>query len=217
MPFGLRNIYISGLPSIELLFIQQLHGGLGIPLRGVGNLQPGKRSMEEKTQLLASLFDKKTVEVLRRLMLKQNNFYIRDLSKETGVPLATTFRIIQKLTGLGLVQKKEVEKFVFYSINKEAPIYNEVYTLVFGTTNDPMELFKKSLRERYSGAFTAYQDKDKKIFIVSDLLKENEVADLAAFVYQKTEVKPNYILVTREFFQKMQDMSLIQKEKLEVI
>ena len=172
--------------------------------------------MEEKTQLLASLFDKKTVEVLKRLMVKPGNFYIRDLSKESGVPLATTFRIIQKLTLLKLVQKKEMDKFVFYSVNKEAPIYNEVHSLVFGTTSDPIELFKKSLHERYSGAFTAYQDKDKKIFVVSDLLKETEVAELATFVYQKTEVKPNYIMITREFFQKMQDMGLIQKDKLQI-
>jgi hypothetical protein len=47
-------------------------------------------------------------------------------------------------------------------------------------------------------------------------LKEAEVADLAAFVYQKTEVKPNYIMITREFFQKMQDMGLIQKDKLQI-
>ena len=171
----------------------------------------------EKTQLLSSLFDHKTVDVLRKLLLKSNNFYIRDVSKETGVPLATTFRIIQKLTALGLVQKKEMDKFVFYSVNKEASIYHEVHTLVFGTTNDPIELFKKTMKERYSGAFTAYQDKDKKIFIISDMLKEPEVIEMANHVYLKTEVKPNYILVTREFFQKMQDMGLIQKDKLQVI
>ncbi|MEM2874000.1 MAG: winged helix-turn-helix domain-containing protein [Candidatus Nanoarchaeia archaeon] len=171
----------------------------------------------EKAQLLANLFDRKTVEILKKLLLKTGNFYIRDLSKETGVPLATTFRIIQKLTTLNLVQKKEMDKFVFYSVNKEAPIYNEVQNLVFGTTNDPIELFKKALRERYGGSFTAYQDKDKKIFVVSDILKEAEVSDIANFVQQKTEIKPNYILITRDFFQKMQEMGLIQRDKLQVI
>ena len=171
---------------------------------------------EDKTQLLASLFDKKTVEVLRKLLPKSGNFYIRDLSKETGVPLSTTFRIIQKLTSLGLVQKKEMDKFVFYSVNKEATIYHDVHALVFGSTSDPIELFKKSLKERFSGAYSAYQDKDKKVFIVSDILKEPEVGDMAGFIFQKTQVKPNYILITRDFFQKMQEMGLIQREKLQV-
>ncbi|MGB9675381.1 MAG: winged helix-turn-helix domain-containing protein [Candidatus Nanoarchaeia archaeon] len=172
--------------------------------------------MEEKTALLANLFDKKTVDILRVLLLKSSNFYIRDLAKETGVPLATTFRIVQKLVGLGLVQKKEFEKFVFYSVNKEAPIYHEVHNLIFGTPSDPLELFKKTLKERYGGAYTAYQDKDKKLFIISDILKEQDVSEIAQFVFNKTEVKPNYILVTRDFFQKMQEMGLIQKDKLQL-
>lgn len=171
----------------------------------------------EKTQLLASLFDKKTVEVLRKLLMKTGNFYIRDLSKETGVPLSTTFRIIQKLASLGLVKKNEMDKFVFYSINKDVPIYHDVHALVFGSSSDPIELFKKSLKERFSGTFSAFQDKDKKVFIVSDILKDVEVNEMASFVHQKTEVKPNYILITRDFFQKMQEMGLIQREKLQAI
>src|SRR3990170_250012 len=124
----------------------------------------------EKTQLLSSLFDRKTVEVLRKLLLKSGNFYIRDLSKETGVPLATTFRIIQKLVPLGLVQKNEVDKFVFYSVKRNSNVYNDIHALVFGTSNDPIELFKTTLKERYAGGYSAYQDKDNKIFIISDLL-----------------------------------------------
>jgi predicted transcriptional regulator len=171
----------------------------------------------DKTQLLSSLFDKKTVDVLRKLLLKSGNFYIRDLSKETGVPLATTFRIIQKLASIGLVQKQEVDKFVFHSVNKNAEIYREIHNLVFGTSNDPIELFKTTLKERFGGAYSAYQDRDKKIFIVSDILKDAQVNELASFIYQRTEVKPNYILVTRDFFQRMQEMGLLQKEKLQVI
>jgi uncharacterized membrane protein len=170
--------------------------------------------MEDKTGLLSSLFDKKTVEVLKKLLLKQGNFYIRDLSKETGVPLATTYRIVQKLVGLGVVEKKEVDKFVFYSVKKDSPVYHDVHTLVFGTSADPLELFKLTLKERHNGAFSAYKDKDGKIFIVSDLIKEADVAEIANYVFNKTQTKPNYIVVSRDFFQKMQDMNLINKEKL---
>ena len=168
----------------------------------------------DKSGLLSNLFDKKTVEVLKKLLLKQGNFYIRDLSKETGVPLATTYRIIQKLLGLGIVEKKEMDKFVFYSVKKDSPVYHDVHSLVFGTSADPIELFKLTLKERHSGAFSSYKDKDGKIFIVSDLIKEAEVAEIAAYVFGKTQTKPNYIVTTRDFFQKMQDMGLVSKDKL---
>ena len=170
----------------------------------------------DKSGLLSNLFDKKTVEVLKKLLLKQGNFYIRDLSKETGVPLATTYRIIQKLVGLGIVEKKDMDKFVFYSVKKDSPVYHDVHALVFGTSADPIELFKLTLRERHSGAFSAYKDKDGKIFIVSDLIKEADVAEIAAYVFGKTQTKPNYIVTTRDFFQKMQDMGLVSKDKLSI-
>jgi len=170
----------------------------------------------DKSGLLSNLFDKKTVEVLKKLLLKQKNFYIRDLSKETGVPLATTYRIIQKLVSLGLVEKNEMDKFVFYSVKKDSPVYQDVHTLVFGTSADPLELFRLTIKERHSGAFSAYKDKDGKIFIVSDLIKEAEVAEIAAYVFGKTQTKPNYIVTTRDFFQKMQDMGLVSKDKLTI-
>lgn len=170
----------------------------------------------DKSGLLSNLFDKKTVEVLKKLLLKQGNFYIRDLSKETGVPLATTYRIVQKLTSLGIVEKKEMDKFVFYSVKKDSPTYHEVHTLVFGTSSDPIELFKLTMKERHAGAFSAYKDKDGKIFIVSDLIKEADVAEIASYVFGKTQIKPNYIVTTRDFFQKMQDMNLVSKDKLTI-
>jgi len=175
--------------------------------------------MEEKSLLLAQLFDRKTIEVLKKLLLKKDIFYLRDLSRETSVSLATTFRIVQKLFSLGLVSKDHQDKFTFYRINRESQIYKEIYALVLGSTPDPIDLFKQQLKDKYFGLFQAFvtKDKDRRIFIVSEHVSQPDADTIAAVVHDTTGSKPNYIVVTPAFFDQMQSIGLITKDKLSVL
>jgi predicted transcriptional regulator len=175
--------------------------------------------MEEKSVLLAQLFDHKTIEILKKLLLKKDIFYLRDLSRETSVSLATTFRIIQKLLGLGLVSKDHQDKFTFYRINRESQVYKEIYALVLGSTPDPIDLFKQLLKEKFVGLFQAYvtKDKDRKIFVVSEHISQTDADTLAQTVQATTGTKPNYMVITPTFFEQMQTIGLITKDKLSVL
>ena len=175
--------------------------------------------MEEKSVLLAQLFDHKTIEILKKLLLKKDIFYLRDLSRETSVSLATTFRIIQKLLGLGLVSKDHQDKFTFYRINRESQVYKEIYALVLGSTPDPIDLFKQLLKEKFVGLFQAYvtKDKDRKIFVVSEHISQTDADTIAQTVQATTSAKPNYMVITPAFFEQMQTIGLITKDKLSVL
>ncbi len=70
----------------------------------------------DQQQLLATIFDKKTVAILQNLLKKKDEFYLRDLSRESKVSLATTYRIVSKLAELGLVHKNKKEKTTEYKI-----------------------------------------------------------------------------------------------------
>ena len=50
-----------------------------------------------RIDLMSKIFDIKTVKVIEILLKKRGRFYLRDLSRESGVSLATTYRIVQKL------------------------------------------------------------------------------------------------------------------------
>lgn len=175
--------------------------------------------MDEKSSLLANLFDKKTVEVLKKLLMKKDIFYLRDLSRETSVPLATTFRIVQKLVAIGLVGREHQDKFTWYKLNRDSAVFKEISELVFGTTPDPVETFKSVLKEKFNGFFHAYvtKDKDKKVFIVSEIIKSQEVDELSVKVVETAGSKPNYMVVTPALFEQMQNIGLISKEKLGVL
>ncbi len=172
--------------------------------------------MDEKSSLLSNLFDKKTVEILKKLLAKKDIFYLRDLSRETGVPLATTFRIVQKLVGMGLVGRERQDKFTWYKLNRDAPVFTEISELIMGATPDPLAIFKSVLQEKFNSFFHAYvtKDKDKKVFVVSEIVKPGEVDELIGKVVETSGSKPNYMVVTPAFFEQMQAMGLVSKEKL---
>ena len=174
---------------------------------------------DARSKLLANLFDKKTIEVLKKLLLKKDVFYIRDLSRETLVSLATTFRIVQKLVGLGLVTKDVQDKFTWYKLQRDSDIYKEIYALVMGATPDPIDMLKQQLKEKFAAAFNAFmtKDKDKKIFIVSDIVKQADVDEIANKIHEVAGSKPNYMVITPQFFDQMQTIGLISKEKLSVL
>jgi len=175
--------------------------------------------MEEKSGLLSNLFDKKTVEILKKLLLKKDVFYLRDLSRDTNVSLATTFRIVQKLMALGLVIKEQHDKFTFYKIQRDVPIFSELSSLVLGDMSDPVQIIKKELKDQFGPTFKIYQsrDKDKKIFVVSELVKPQTIEELSIKLQNQTGAKPSMMLVTTSFFEQMHTMGLINKEKLVIM
>jgi DNA-binding IclR family transcriptional regulator len=83
----------------------------------------------EPTQLLEELFDKKLFAVLRFFISNPNQeFYLREISLKTKVPLATTFRIINQLVKLEIVKLNQVRKTKLYSwaVNKNTKFIESV-------------------------------------------------------------------------------------------
>ncbi len=172
-----------------------------------------------RSQLLANLFDKKTIEILKKLLLKKDIFYLRDISRETSVSLATTFRIVQKLMGLGLVAKEQQDKFSWYKLLRDTEIYKEVYSLVMGSTPDPADMVKQQLREKFAAAFQAFvtKDKDRKIIVISEMVKQADADAIISSVAESTGTKLNCIVMTPAFFEQMQTIGMISKDKLSAL
>ena len=69
----------------------------------------------ENVKLLEELFDKKILKVIRFFLLnKEKEFYLQEISKQTGVAIATVFRMIGKLTELKIVEEIRIKKFKLY-------------------------------------------------------------------------------------------------------
>jgi len=170
----------------------------------------------ERVRVLSSLFDQKTVKILEKLLIKKDIFYLRELSKESGVSLATTYRIVQKLISMGLVEKTQQGKFTIYKLKRNSIIFSEIYTVVIGKKDDPLELLKTNLKENFpSQPLLIYTLKGgKKIFVISSIEAEY-IENLAKIIQDKTGTRLNLLSISSDQFSKMQDMGLIGPGKAE--
>ena len=67
--------------------------------------------------LLENLFDSKSLRVLRLFIDDKNNeFYLREISKKSNVPVTSTFRIVAKLKELKLIDQIMIKKFKLYRL-----------------------------------------------------------------------------------------------------
>jgi len=168
--------------------------------------------MAETSVLLSNLFDSKTVEVLKKLLRKDDIFYLRDISRESGISLATTYRIVKKLIPLGLVMKEQQGKFTIYKLLKNTPIYSELFNLIVGTPADPLQILRQEMDKTYKGNYDIYAMKgsDNKIVIIGDSFDKQIVNLALQKVYNDTKIQFNAMLVTKDQFDSMKAMGLIK-------
>ncbi|MFC2135664.1 hypothetical protein ACFLTH_13700 [Bacteroidota bacterium] len=73
----------------------------------------------EKKELLEKLFDEKKLQIMQFFFSNpEEDFYIREVSKKTKIPVATTFRIIYSLKELEIIKEFKIKKFKVYRLNK---------------------------------------------------------------------------------------------------
>ncbi|MFC1800425.1 helix-turn-helix domain-containing protein [Nanoarchaeota archaeon] len=70
-----------------------------------------------QADILEQLFDGKILSILRVFYRDPGQqLYLREISKKTHVPVASTFRIIQKLVKLNIITQHVIKKFKLYNL-----------------------------------------------------------------------------------------------------
>jgi len=66
---------------------------------------------------VGELIDPKIARIIALLIKNRKDyFHLQKISQEAGVPISTTFRIINKLVNLGFIEKTNVGNFKIYKI-----------------------------------------------------------------------------------------------------
>ena len=69
----------------------------------------------EPSKILEELFDKKTLQVLRHLSSNPDKqYYLREISKAARVPIATVYRIVNRLVALEIIQIQKIKRLKLY-------------------------------------------------------------------------------------------------------
>lgn len=76
--------------------------------------------MTREREVMEALVAPSTMKILRLFINNEDQqYYLREVSKLTKVPPATTYRVLQLLVGIGILDLQAIKKFKLYSFNYE--------------------------------------------------------------------------------------------------
>ena len=172
-----------------------------------------------KGDVLSKVFDPKTIAVIYALLDKTGRFYLRDLSRESGVSLATAHRIVQKLVAVGMVRKDESDRIKFYEIDRSSDSFGILAGVLLDNVKTPAEILKDRLGTLHGSEPRIFIDREdtSKIVVVSSLIDKGNIDDITGFVKEEIGIEINPILFSNTQFIEMKKAGFVDSRKLEQV
>lgn len=166
--------------------------------------------------VLSELFDRKIIKVLNIFLEnKDKEFHLREVAKESKVPLASAFRIVSKLIELGLVEQIVIRKFKLlkWADNEKS---RKVDLIVMGRKN-PIEFFTEMVKDIEGiSALILYGTPDRdgaNILIIGNNVDSNQIKLATAKAKERFNFNITALVLNDEQFDQMNKMGLYPKTK----
>ncbi len=95
-------------------------------------------------EVLLPLLDKQKLKIVRTLVNSDEELYLRELAKKSGVPAATTFRILKQLIGADVVQQTQLKNTKFYFIERNER--SKVFFQLLKEQMNPISFFIEKIK-----------------------------------------------------------------------
>lgn len=166
--------------------------------------------------VLEKIIERKLLQLIKTLLSSnKSEFYLQELSEKSKIPVATTFRLLNKLVSLNLVKERKISRFTIYQLSNT----DEVSFLrqIFKSEIDPLGEFISALTSKYDVNSVFLQGeklKDKaNILILSHSINNEMISDLAKEIKVKYDYGINFMIVTPEQFEQMEKMGFSSQKK----
>jgi len=164
------------------------------------------------TSKMDRLFGSRTrVYLLSKVMMNPDkSFYIRELSKELGIPYGMLYREEKILVSLGIVKEEKKGKVTLVSVNKKLPYFAELKNLMIKTVG-LSDFLKSALSKvkqiRYALVYGSFasgeesQSSDVDLLIIGKA-NEEKILNVISQVEKEVGREINYILWSEDEFTK---------------
>ena len=172
--------------------------------------------MMENSQLLQELFDTKILAILK-LFFKYSDkqFYLLEVSKESGVSSATTFRIVNKLTELGIIKQIKITKFKLYKLNS-----NENVEFLQDFIREDIQVLKRfinDIKEIDNIEAIILHGKETSnranVLIIGNDIDPGKMKTLCTYIKEKYDFTISPLTLTKEQYEQMSQMGLYSGQK----
>jgi sugar-specific transcriptional regulator TrmB len=170
----------------------------------------------ESQKILENLFDRKILIILKLfLKRKDQQFYLKEISKQTKVPLASTYRILNKLVELEIIEKTKIKHLKIYKLSEnEKTKYLE---LVFEEKKTILDEFVEQASQ-IAGIKTIIssgrEEKDKaNLLIIGESIDNSLIRDIIVKIKEKYNFTITHLVLTEVQYQQMAAMNLYPGKK----
>lgn len=170
----------------------------------------------ENIDLLQSLFDHKVIRIINVLLQnKDKEFYLRELSKESTVSLATTYRIVQKLVELKVIKRIKVSRFKVYQIedNEHATF---LASIIKGRKKALQEFIDKAKLIKGVNVIILHGEESEtkaNILLIGEEIDPEKIKTVVNEIKDKHEFTISYFALTPVQYEQMSSIGLLQRQK----
>jgi hypothetical protein len=170
----------------------------------------------ESQKILESLFDRKVLVILKLFLKKKDNqFCLKEISKLTKVSLASTHRILIKLTDIGIIEKTRIKHLKMYKLSEnEKTKYLEA---IFEEKKTILDEFIEQINN-ISGIKTVIsygrEEKDKaNLLVIGEGIDNSMIRESIVKIKEKYNFTITHLVLTELQYQQMAAMNLYPGKK----
>lgn len=171
-----------------------------------------------KAEILTKLFDSKITAILNTLVNSPKEFYLRELAKEANVPPATTYRILQHLTKIKLVEVVKINKFKLYRLSSNE---NARYiSTIFIKKQNALDLFVNQIKgdDKIESIMLHGEPKSDKanVLIIGKIVNTENIDKEAELIRKEAGFEISFVSLDPAQYKKMTSMGLYSGKKTEL-
>lgn len=166
-----------------------------------------------KKEVLASLLDPKMVEVLKVVLNSNDELYLNEIAKKSGVSIASTFRLLQNFVNLDIVEKKVWKTSKVYSSkkNEKVAFLRDLFIEEFDGIKEFLELSTKT-KGINEVLLTKKSKNNAYLILIGDTIDELEIKEICKNIKNKG-FDINFVTLTKEKYEQMVNMGLYSGDK----
>jgi predicted transcriptional regulator len=170
----------------------------------------------ESHRILDGLFDRKILTILKLfLKKKEQQFYLKEISKQTKVPLASTHRILSKLLELGIIERTKIKHLKIYKLaDNEKTKYLDAMFEEKKTVLDEFIDQIKNIPGIKTIMSYGREEKDKaNLLIIGESIDNSPIREILVKIKEKYNFTITHLVLTETQYQQMAAMNLYPGKK----
>jgi len=167
-----------------------------------------------KREVLSSLLDTKKVAIIKTLLNTKEELYLQEISQQSQVSLSSTYRILQSLVSLEILQRREWKNSKVYRTNSNDKV--EFLKELFHEDFDGLQEFVETVKDFSGIQSIVLHGKSSKskanVLLIGEYINQDRIEEVCRSLQLKG-FELTFLTLTKSQYEQMSRMGMYQGEK----